>query len=1117
MNKFKRCKNQSSNFFKVITLFLSLMVFERSEVAAQYGATALYTDYKGYWTSAVGAINSVQPDNKHNLLGFKWNGVNYSTGVNDLLLATKISFTAGSYQAFPVKDIPLPGTASNFVGLGQLEDGVDNGGVYPYSVPVTVSQILTRGIRGLDMGSCITNIPSTAQPLSFNFGAIADDSQIGDGIPDIVITQVAQATGALDEVYFEDANGVLVGNKISIDQSAISSMGNWLPDFYNPNTGVIQPGFIKTDRPIRIWAADASAFGITSFNYQKPLVLRYKLGGSSDPAFLAFNTKFITLVTANDDLAATTLGVPIVIDVLNNDIPNNQASLSSYTVPTSSAHGTIVKNANGTLTYTPAAGYYGQDTFTYSICTTINGTLTCDDAIVTINIAPDVAAPVFTSGNNIRCQGAGANTYTASSAFATSMAFAVSPNTAGTVVTSPMTTASNVGTATATVTWASDFYGTATVTAIAHGSNGPKSSTYNVTVNQAPTLTASGNTQNVCAGMAISSTFTWGGGATDVSYSALPAGLSATKSGKVLTVSGIPTASGTYTVSTTGQTSPCNAVSLAGAITINEAPTLVASGENQTVCAGTSISSTYTWGGSATDVSYTTLPAGLTASKNGKVLTVSGTPTTSGTYSVSTLGQSSTCSPASVSASVNINPSATLTTTGNVNQTVCETTAITPIEFAWGGSATDVSYTTLPAGLIAVNDVVAKKLIISGTPTASGTFTVSSVGQITPCLPATSQVTIMVTKTAAPTASDQTFCEIEHATVANLVAAGTAVKWYSASANGTALASSTTLVNGSTYYATQTLNGCESAVRTAVKATIYPSPQGFSDAVTLACDGVLNYNIQTSNLNNTGKGGNSVPSAFTWTVNNNAEVAGASAGSGNSISQTLINKSNAIQTIIYTVTPTSTAAGGCVGNAFTITTTIPVCSSLNITKTTPLVSVSQAGDVIPYTIVVKNTGNSNQNNVVVTDALLGGVLSNPAKTGGNTDQILEKNEVWTYTGSYTVLQSDLNSNGNPTAASGQISNVASVNTTELPTAQTASANVNISILPGVTLVKTIDGAIPSVAGGVLKYNLVIKNTGNVTLSNLVVTDANAIVAGSPVSSLAPGASITLTASHTLTQ
>ena len=51
-------------------------------------------------------------------------------------------------------------------------------------------------------------------------------------------------------------------------------------------------------------------------------------------------------------------------------------------------------------------------------------------------------------------------------------------------------------------------------------------------------------------------------------------------------------------------------------------------------------------------------------------------------------------------------------------------------------------------------------------------------------------------------------------------ATGTNIKWYSASTGGTALPSTTVLVNGSTYYATQTVNGCESTSRLAVNVTL---------------------------------------------------------------------------------------------------------------------------------------------------------------------------------------------------------------------------------------------------------------------------------------------------------
>ena len=78
------------------------------------------------------------------------------------------------------------------------------------------------------------------------------------------------------------------------------------------------------------------------------------------------------------------------------------------------------------------------------------------------------------------------------------------------------------------------------------------------------------------------------------------------------------------------------------------APTLVLSNGNQsqTVCAGTAITSTvYTWGGSATDVNVTSLPTGLTATKNAaaKTVTITGIPSTTGTYSVSTIGHTAPC------------------------------------------------------------------------------------------------------------------------------------------------------------------------------------------------------------------------------------------------------------------------------------------------------------------------------------------------------------------------------------------------------------------------------------------------------------------------------------------
>ena len=55
---------------------------------------------------------------------------------------------------------------------------------------------------------------------------------------------------------------------------------------------------------------------------------------------------------------------------------------------------------------------------------------------------------------------------------------------------------------------------------------------------------------------------------------------------------------------------------------------------------------------------------------------------------------------------------------------------------------------------------------------------------------------------------------------------------------------------------------------------------------------------------------------YTWTISTNSNIVGASAGAGNQISQVLTNTTAVIQTIIYTVIPTS---GTCIGSPFTIT------------------------------------------------------------------------------------------------------------------------------------------------------------------------------------------------------
>ena len=100
-------------------------------------------------------------------------------------------------------------------------------------------------------------------------------------------------------------------------------------------------------------------------------------------------------------------------------------------------------------------------------------------------------------------------------------------------------------------------------------------------------------------------------------------------------------------------------------------------------------------------------------------------------------------------------------------------------------------------------------------------------------------VSVTVNTTSAPTASAQTFCS--GATVADLVATGTSLQWYTASTGGSALATSTTLSSG-TYYVSQTLNSCEST-RTSVFVTIYNTPLAPTASAQTFCTGATVANL----------------------------------------------------------------------------------------------------------------------------------------------------------------------------------------------------------------------------------------------------------------------------------
>jgi uncharacterized repeat protein (TIGR01451 family) len=158
-----------------------------------------------------------------------------------------------------------------------------------------------------------------------------------------------------------------------------------------------------------------------------------------------------------------------------------------------------------------------------------------------------------------------------------------------------------------------------------------------------------------------------------------------------------------------------------------------------------------------------------------------------------------------------------------------------------------------------------------------------------------------------------------------------------------------------------------------------------------------------------------------------------------------------------------------------------------------------AGEVIEYTITVTNTGNVSLTGYTISDPLLDGfgTLSGPSETL-TADGILEVDEIWTFTGSYTVTQEDIDSLGtlepdNDDLGEPDIDNTVTVEFNEAGP-QSDSEDVPLLYDPHISLVKTgtfndEDGDGFADVGETISYQLVATNDGNVTLYNVVLDDA----------------------------
>ncbi|OYU83795.1 MAG: hypothetical protein CFE24_09520 [Flavobacterium sp. BFFFF2] len=443
-----------------------------------------------------------------------------------------------------------------------------------------------------------------------------------------------------------------------------------------------------------------------------------------------------------------------------------------------------------------------------------------------------------------------------------------------------------------TGTWSPAVNNTATTTYTFTPATGQCATTATMTVTVNTTTAPTASAQTFCTGTTVASIVATG---TAVKWYAAATGGTALASTAVL-------ATGTYYASQTLNT--CESTRTSVSITVNNSTTPTFT-QVAAICSGASLAALPTT--SNNSVTGTWSPA------------VNNTATTTYTFTPAT-GQCATTATMTVTVNPNVAPTFTQVAA------ICSGATLAALPTTSNNSITG---TWSPA--------------INNTATTTYTFTPAT-GQCA----TTATMTVTVNTTAAPTASAQTFCT--GTTVAGLVATGTAVKWYAAATGGTALASTAVLATG-TYYASQTLNTCESS-RTAVSITVNNSTTPTFTQVAAICSGASLAALPTASnnsitgtwspaVNNTSTttytftpatGQCATTTTMTITVNPNvaptftqvaaicsgASLAALPTASNNSITGTWSPAVNNTATTTYTFTP---ATGQC---ATTATMTIAV-------------------------------------------------------------------------------------------------------------------------------------------------------------------------------------------------
>ncbi len=152
-------------------------------------------------------------------------------------------------------------------------------------------------------------------------------------------------------------------------------------------------------------------------------------------------------------------------------------------------------------------------------------------------------------------------------------------------------------------------------------------------------------------------------------------------------------------------------------------------------------------------------------------------------------------------------------------------------------------------------------------------------------------------------------------------------------------------------------------------------------------------------------------------------------------------------------------------------------TSQTLVKSTTSTGYGAAGNTIPYSYLVTNTGTTTLNGVAVSD--------NKVSSVSCPDPTLAPGAAETCTGTYTVAQADVDAGSVTNTATASGTNGSNTSATSNTSTVTVLASNSTSTL---SLVKSTTSTGYGAAGDTIPYSYLVTNTGTTTINNVAVSD-----------------------------